>query len=1243
MALTGGKAGFTALVVQMMIHAVLKTHVWGKNIFLEKSIVAQIVEHEQLGRIFKREWDKQHRQPVARFCHAVDSGVTISALNKLRFAANIPSMKNLYAERRAHRKHIEGQWCPSSAELVRGTTRTCEEQQEQAQQEVGLDDDDDDELPDEEAMESPSAAIWETIDQQGYELLRAEYGGTPAQIADKWSGGLDAGAPFEGCNVVHACAVNGELHAFAKALVTDKEVFLDELLTAEGSRRQGLADQAFLALLLLFPAVEWVRLMVKVTNEDAIKKYRKWGMTKWTDLRVAEADAGCMFMRARRETVVGKLQGRLHVLPEGMSIFKCAVRPVDGFELDHVIFPAQPPEAADDVAIGEGDGDDEVQTAEPTQPDDGRAHLPFHDCTEDDRMARLHDPSEAPSSAPTGKRPAPAHGVKHFIDALCMTINGANMKHSTRNAHFLLLYSLTPSSHRRVRAPTPICAPALYADEVVLPDRHLDASADGTPRPLPKNWNLGNAQRPGFKVTCDEAQLKNAPKGWKQVTTVIMQMLTLGVGREDESGNRTWRGLVKGLVEGAQSCARAFPLRMWFAKDDAVNVNAHVVPLVEAAMEVEDNGAEVDILQDTAPWTHTRSAIGDRADGKGKIYGAGTLDGAKGEYLTTIPGTKANKHLGRPREKLVRGVKLLPMFMFCFDGATTMAITGVSLQSNRSDPFTDESTHDMGKFHEIGVLRKGERLMDLAEKISPGCSSPTHRDHWLIQYIVELNSHKHHTELQAVTREPKRKPRPFASGIDTGAANILNDARFSDGRSTQIVMPYMDKDIQRLRYDHAKFKPGMNGDVPNIAKQVAQKDELIRLPVRPEAFARQLPQAKVTGRGGAPFTSLLGLCIIHCAMRTCENCLRGMLTTASSRFVAGKGKDRAKINELLNERLKKMLGKSLIATDQKGQLYKISLNGKQVEDIIVDLLSGSSEVLSAIRETYAALSLSEAETNMSEWTKTMEYWAKSMEAAYEMKATAEHRQIFRENIKFYVKSKSAIRPGICNWYDWHLHHTMTQIFDRYESLRAISQEGMEACQRRNNLFMRQSNGFANAGRVPTKIKDLGKAAVDAYKAARKAKLLSPAHWLWLKNMFGFYAKFTDTFERVEKLKREEKTCDWTKEFVPEWLNCIAITKISTILRAKCFRWQASHNKPGMYQVVTWTRRGVTYTVECTDAHSLAVANELAGYYRPVPVEESGRFSELEALWAQKKSEVQRRKRWAEQVSCVFMMKGKKRR
>jgi len=44
----------------------------------------------------------------------------------------------------------------------------------------------------------------------------------------------------------------------------------------------------------------------------------------------------------------------------------------------------------------------------------------------------------------------------------------------------------------------------------------------------------------------------------------------------------------------------------------------------------------------------------------------------------TQSGTEANKNRGHVREVLVLAVRLLPIFMFAFDGATTLALAGVS-------------------------------------------------------------------------------------------------------------------------------------------------------------------------------------------------------------------------------------------------------------------------------------------------------------------------------------------------------------------------------------------------------------------------------------------------------------------------------------------------------------------------------------------------------------------------------------
>lgn len=87
-----------------------------------------------------------------------------------------------------------------------------------------------------------------------------------------------------------------------------------------------------------------------------------------------------------------------------------------------------------------------------------------------------------------------------------------------------------------------------------------------------------------------------------------------------------------------------------------------------------------------------------------------------------------------------------------------------------------------------------------------------------------------------------------------------------------------------------------------------------------------------------------------------------------------------------------------------------------------------------------------------------------------------------------------IRAGCCCWYDWQLYSVMTKLFDKFESLMLISQEGMEACQKRNNMLMRLGNNFSNAGRIPWRTMQAGMEAVRAYLKKRKDNMLSPEKW-----------------------------------------------------------------------------------------------------------------------------------------------------
>lgn len=225
------------------------------------------------------------------------------------------------------------------------------------------------------------------------------------------------------------------------------------------------------------------------------------------------------------------------------------------------------------------------------------------------------------------------------------------------------------------------------------------------------SWSIG--MNMVFKFTCDAARLMNAPKLFKVCTTCIIQYL----GNVENRGS--FRGLVRYMATTPQSCIKALVVRIWFGKDDKANVRAaratashsayrvltsglctqvtaHVVPIMEEAAHLEGKrgGIELDAVMERAPFTYERAGL--HKDEQGV-----DLPRAKGKLhmrpLEKLPGTKVNMHKGHARECLVTKVRILPFFFFCFDGATTMAITGVSLQSRTPDPFTTVNKDEMGR------------------------------------------------------------------------------------------------------------------------------------------------------------------------------------------------------------------------------------------------------------------------------------------------------------------------------------------------------------------------------------------------------------------------------------------------------------------------------------------------------------------------------------------------------------------
>ena len=87
MAMLGGHAALTAFLVYMIRCASCKTGLVRRHVLLSDDIIDQLLDDAQINRIVTKNLDKRRRPPIARFRHARLDGVTVSNMDKLRFAS----------------------------------------------------------------------------------------------------------------------------------------------------------------------------------------------------------------------------------------------------------------------------------------------------------------------------------------------------------------------------------------------------------------------------------------------------------------------------------------------------------------------------------------------------------------------------------------------------------------------------------------------------------------------------------------------------------------------------------------------------------------------------------------------------------------------------------------------------------------------------------------------------------------------------------------------------------------------------------------------------------------------------------------------------------------------------------------------------------------------------------------------------------------------------------------------------
>ena len=122
----------------------------------------------------------------------------------------------------------------------------------------------------------------------------------------------------------------------------------------------------------------------------------------------------------------------------------------------------------------------------------------------------------------------------------------------------------------------------------------------------------------------------------------------------------------------------------------------------------------------------------------------------------------------------------------------------------------------------------------------------------------------------------------------------------------------------------------------------------------------------------------------------------------------------------------------------------------------------------------------------------------------------------------------------------------------------MSQEGMEAWQKKLNELLRTGNGFANAGAIPKSEKRKGKAAVAAYMARRDADRPNSAQWVYEQAMVQQHAYSTDVYAQRDALRQSGKVVGW-KDFDTWWKRYMVCAALRCRLRARVRRWQ--HKRP----------------------------------------------------------------------------------
>ena len=283
------------------------------------------------------------------------------------------------------------------------------------------------------------------------------------------------------------------------------------------------------------------------------------------------------------------------------------------------------------------------------------------------------------------------------------------------------------------------------------------------------------------------------------------------------------------------------------------------------------------------------------------------------------------------------------------------------------------------------------------------------------------------------------------------------------------------------------------------------------------------------------------------------------------------------VDDHLNTALKRLGMRPVKGNPDTKKVYATCMDGTQVEHWMDDLFEGlvketpatddfglersSSIFLSGVAKAckqYANKGGSSDYASLVKALPVLRHWATAFRLAMRMRPEPEDYALAKTHLALYVASKLLLWPSSNTWYDNECLYTLGSQHEKWGSLRLMSQEGMEAWQKKLNELLRTGNGFANAGAIPKSEKRKGKAAVAAYMARRDADRPNSAQWVYEQAMVQQHAYSTDVYAQRDALRQSGKVVGW-KDFDTWWKRYMVCAALRCRLRARVRRWQ--HKRP----------------------------------------------------------------------------------